>query len=60
MSDPAVFRAFWQIMGMLCMPAEVYADPQVIARTKEALRRHGSGPAMVQPTREQLLAALAT
>ena len=57
--DPVAFRAFWKIMGMLCLPAEVYTDPQVVARTQEVLGHHGTGPPMAQPTRELLLAALA-
>ena len=55
--DPAVFRAFWKVMGMLSRPAEVYADPDVVALTQEVLRHHTRAP-IVQPTREQLLAAL--
>ena len=58
--DPTAFRAFWKIMGMLGRPDEVYSDPQVVAATREALSQHGSGPSMAQPTRAQLLAALAT
>ncbi len=57
--DPAAFRAFWKIMGMICSPEEVYTDPHVVACTLEVLRRRGSGPTMAQPTRELLLAALA-
>ena len=38
---------------------EVYIDPQVVGCTREALGRYGSGPPVAQPTREQLLAALA-
>jgi hypothetical protein len=57
--DPAAFRGFWKIMGMICSPAEVYTDPQVVVCTHEVLRRRGDGPPMAQPTREQLLAALA-
>jgi 2-polyprenyl-6-methoxyphenol hydroxylase-like FAD-dependent oxidoreductase len=57
--DPAAFRAFWKVMGMICPPAEVYTDPRVVACTQEVLRQHGAGPPMAQPTREQLLAALA-
>jgi hypothetical protein len=56
--DPAVFRAFWKIMGMICPPAQVYTDPHVVARTQHVLSRRRAGPPMVQPTREQLLAAL--
>ena len=56
--DPTAFRAFWRIMGMLCQPDEVYTDPQVVACTQEVLRRHGCGPQITQPTREQLLASL--
>lgn len=33
-------------------------DPEVVACTRDALSRHGSGPPVVQPTRAQLLAAL--
>ncbi|HEY2525138.1 MAG TPA: hypothetical protein VGI29_08765, partial [Candidatus Binataceae bacterium] len=55
--DPTVFRASWQVMGMLSRPAEVYADPEIVALTQEVLRHHTKAP-IVQPTREQLLAAL--
>jgi 2-polyprenyl-6-methoxyphenol hydroxylase-like FAD-dependent oxidoreductase len=58
--DPTAFRAFWQIMGMLRRPDEVYADPQVVAATQAALQRYGSAPPVAQPTRAQLLAALAS
>jgi 2-polyprenyl-6-methoxyphenol hydroxylase-like FAD-dependent oxidoreductase len=57
--DPAAFRAFWKINGMVCPPEEVYTAPDVIARTQETLRRHGAAPPVAQPTREQLLTALA-
>jgi 2-polyprenyl-6-methoxyphenol hydroxylase-like FAD-dependent oxidoreductase len=57
--DPAAFRAFWKIMGMVCPPAEIYTDPRVVACTQEVLRERGGGPPVAQPTREQLLAALA-
>ena len=56
--DPAAFRAFWKINGMVCLPDEAYTDPDVIARTQEALRRHGATPPVAQPTHEQLLTAL--
>jgi hypothetical protein len=58
--DPAAFRAFWKINGMICRPGDVYSDPHVVARTQEVLRQRGSGPPVAQPTRDQLLAALAT
>jgi 2-polyprenyl-6-methoxyphenol hydroxylase-like FAD-dependent oxidoreductase len=58
--DPSAFRAFWRIMGMIRRPEEEYTDPQIVARTHETLREHGSGPQIVQPSREQLLAALNT
>ena len=57
--DPAAFRAFWKINGMVCPPEEVYTDPDVVARTRETLRRHGAAPPVAQPTHEQLLTALA-
>jgi hypothetical protein len=44
---------------MLRRPDEVYADPQVVAATQAALQRHGSAPPVAQPTRTQLLTALA-
>jgi hypothetical protein len=56
--DPVAFRAFWTINGMVCLPEEVYADPHVVACTREALSRYGSGPPVAQPAREHLLAAL--
>jgi hypothetical protein len=55
--DPTVFRAFWKVMGMISRPAEVYTDPDIVALTQEVLRHHARAP-MLQPTREQLLAAL--
>jgi 2-polyprenyl-6-methoxyphenol hydroxylase-like FAD-dependent oxidoreductase len=55
--DPTAFRAFWKINGMICRPDEVYTDPEVIACTHAILHRRR--PSMIQPTREQLLAALA-
>jgi hypothetical protein len=57
-SDPVAFRAFWKIMGMIGLPDEVYADPDVVAATRKVLRHRRGGPPMAQPTREQLLAAL--
>jgi hypothetical protein len=57
--DPTAFRGFWNLMGMLRLPNEVYCDPQIVAATREAIHRHGSAPPIQQPTREQLLAALA-
>ena len=59
-SDPAAFRGFWKIMGMTCLPEEVYTDPRVVACTQEVLNRRGHQPPMAQPSREQLLTALAT
>jgi 2-polyprenyl-6-methoxyphenol hydroxylase-like FAD-dependent oxidoreductase len=57
--DPTAFRSLWKILGMIRQPDEVYTDPQVVAYTQEVLHHHASGPSMAQPTREQLLAALA-
>ena len=56
--DPAAFRAFWTINGMVCPAEEVYTNPDVVARTCETLRRHGAAPPVIQPTRDQLLTAL--
>jgi 2-polyprenyl-6-methoxyphenol hydroxylase-like FAD-dependent oxidoreductase len=57
--DPTTFRAFWKINGMVCPPGEVYTDPDVVTSTRDTLRRHGGAPPVAQPTREQLLTALA-
>jgi len=56
--DPFVFRALWRVMGMISRPSEIYTDPQVVARTHETLHEHGNGRSIVQPPREQVLAAL--
>lgn len=57
--DPIAFRAFWKVMGMISRPDEVYADGEVVACTREVLKQHPSGLPMAQPSRQQLLAALA-
>ncbi len=57
--DPTAFRAFWKINGMVCPPGQVYTDPDVVACTRETLSQHGAAPPVAQPTREQLLTALA-
>jgi 2-polyprenyl-6-methoxyphenol hydroxylase-like FAD-dependent oxidoreductase len=56
--DPCAFRGFWKVMGTVCHHDDVYTDPEVVACTHDALNQHGSGPPIVQPTRDQLLAAL--
>ena len=57
--DAIVFRAFWRVMGMLAKPDDVYTDPDVATRTQDVLRSLDTSPAMTQPTRAQLEAALA-
>jgi len=57
--DAIVFRAFWRVMGMLAKPDDVYTDPDVVARTQDVLRSLDAAPAMTQPTRAELEAALA-
>jgi hypothetical protein len=56
--DSSAFRVLWKVMGMICRPDEVYADPHIVRCTREVPHDLGSAPPMVQPTREQLLAAL--
>lgn len=46
-------------MGMSCLPGDLYTDPAIVARTREIIRTRGSAPPMTQPTRRQLLTALA-
>ena len=67
--DPAVFRAFWKLMFMLCQPDDVYRDPHIVASVQVALRsrdidvlqpRGHLDPGIGQPSRQQVLAALAT
>jgi len=56
--DAIAFRAFWRVMGMLAKPEDVYTDPDVVTRTREVLRSLDAAPAMTQPTRAELEAAL--
>ena len=56
--DPVAFRAFWRVMGMQGLPAEIYTDPEVIASTRALLATPGAVPPLVQPTRDELEAAL--
>ena len=58
--DPVAFRAFWRLMGMMCVPDDVYTDPAVVARTHEILRRRDEDSGPAPPTRDQLAAAFAT
>jgi len=44
---------------MISRPDEVYTNGEVAACTREVLKHHPSGPPMAQPTRQELLAALA-
>jgi 2-polyprenyl-6-methoxyphenol hydroxylase-like FAD-dependent oxidoreductase len=57
--DPTAFRALWKILGMISRPDDVYTDPDVVARTQQTLPQYGSRPLIAQPTRQQLLTALA-
>jgi hypothetical protein len=57
--DPTAFRALWSILAMLTRPADVYADPEIVARTRDVLRQQGTPTPTEQPSREQLLSALA-
>lgn len=56
--DPAAFRAFWRIMGMIRRPEQEYGDAEIVARAQQVLRQRGNGPEFEQPSREELLAAL--
>lgn len=57
--DPVVFRAFWRLQGAMCLPDQVYADPDVVARTRAVLPGHEI-LAAPQPSHDELLAALGT
>jgi 2-polyprenyl-6-methoxyphenol hydroxylase-like FAD-dependent oxidoreductase len=56
--DPTAFRALWRIHGMVQKPLDVYSDPEVLVRTRQALAQNGHRLAMAQPTRDELNAAL--
>jgi hypothetical protein len=56
--DAIAFRAFWRVTGMLAKPEDVYTDPDVVTRTREVLRFLDAAPAMTQPSRAELEAAL--
>jgi 2-polyprenyl-6-methoxyphenol hydroxylase-like FAD-dependent oxidoreductase len=56
--DPVAFRAFWRVMGMQGLPAEIYSDPEVIASTRRLLATPDAVPPPAQPTRDELEAAL--
>ena len=58
MFDPGLFRAFWRLYGMVEKPDRVYSDPAVVACTRQTLRQLDADPAIPQPSREQLVAAL--
>ena len=58
-SNPVAFRAFWKIHATISRPDEVYADPDVVAVTRAALGEPHRALPMAQPSRDQLLAALA-
>ena len=57
--DPVAFRAFWKVLGMIEKPLDIYSDAQVVGRTQEVLLQYGRRPSISQPSRGQLLAALA-
>ena len=58
--DPLIFRAYSEGHGRLsCRPGDLYTDPAIAARTHEIIRGRGTGPPITQPTRDQLLTALA-
>ncbi len=57
--DPTAFRAFWRVMGAIDRPEAAYTDPQVVAATHAILGRHRGAPRMAQPSRSQLVSALA-
>lgn len=58
-TDPVAFRGVLRTMGAVGRPADIYRDPGLVARVRAALTR-GAPPAMPQPDRERLEAALAT
>ncbi len=55
--DPVAFRAVVRTMGMVGRPSDIYEDPDVVARV-QAVLADGTPPTMLQPTRDELEAAL--
>lgn len=56
--DPTALRGLWEVMGMTRPPEEIYHDLEIVVSTRETLEQHHGAP-VLQPTRHQLLAALA-
>jgi 2-polyprenyl-6-methoxyphenol hydroxylase-like FAD-dependent oxidoreductase len=56
--DPTAFRGLWRLMGMIDRPAEIYADPHIVERTRDVLREHVGDRSIMQPTRAAIVAAL--
>jgi hypothetical protein len=53
-STVPAFRAWVEAL----LPAEIYTDPEVVASTRRVLATPGAVPPLVQPTRDELEAAL--
>jgi hypothetical protein len=43
---------------MIDRPAEIYADPHIVERTRDVLREHVGDRSIMQPTRAAIVAAL--
>src|SRR4029079_14065075 len=56
--DAKVFRAVGRWRGSISQPAEVYTAPEVVARPHATLHEHDSDPSIVQPRRDDWLAAI--
>ncbi len=58
--DATAFRALWQIHGMVRKSFEIYRDPRVVACTQETLALNRHRLSILQPSRDELIAALAS
>lgn len=58
MVDPDLHRVFASVISMLRLPAEVYGDPEVQARTRAVFAAGAVLPPPEGPTRADLLAAV--
>jgi hypothetical protein len=57
--DPMLYRAFWQIFGMLSRPDDVYTDLAVVDRVTALLRDGATAPPLPQPSPGAVATALA-
>jgi hypothetical protein len=56
--DPDLFRACMEVISALTLPQDIYTRPGIIDRAEGIVGQLAGAPAMPQPSRAHLLAAL--